>query len=132
MKKKLIFFTIVSFVILFGNIAFANLVELDLNIVNQVNNNEIEKEDKIYNIEDEKQDYVELNSDKNETKIEDNTSKINISGTKIIGEGIYRIATAIDNSVVVDIAGASKDNQANANLWEYKNEIQQKFELEYD
>ena len=79
MKKKLIFFTIVSFVILFGNIAFANLVELDLNIVNQVNNNEIEKEDKIYNIEDEKQDYVELNSDKNETKIEDNTSKINIS-----------------------------------------------------
>ena len=75
---------------------------------------------------------MELNSDKNETKIEDNTSKINISGTKIIGEGIYRIATAIDNSVVVDIAGASKDNQANANLWEYKNEIQQKFELEYD
>ena len=45
MKKKLIFFTIVSFVILFGNIAFANLVELDLNIVNQVNNNEIEKEE---------------------------------------------------------------------------------------
>ena len=132
MKKKLIFLTIVIFVILFGNIAFANLVELDLNIVNQVNNNEIEKEDKIYNNEDEQQDYAELNSDKNEIKIENNTSKINISGTKTIEEGIYRIATAIDNNIVVDIAGASKDNQANANLWEYKNEIQQKFKLEYD
>ena len=55
-----------------------------------------------------------------------------LEGSKTIENGEYKIATALDKNMVVDIAGASKENQANANLWEYKGEIQQKFKIQYD
>ena len=55
-----------------------------------------------------------------------------IIGKKTINDGIYRIAIALDTNSVIDIAGASTNNQANANIWQYKGQIQQKFKIEYD
>lgn len=55
-----------------------------------------------------------------------------LEASKTIENGEYKIAAALNNQMVVDIAGASKENQANANLWEYKGQIQQKFKIKYD
>ena len=55
-----------------------------------------------------------------------------LEGTKTVDNGEYTIASSINRNMVVDISGASKDNQANVHLWTYKGEIQQKFRFEYD
>ena len=48
-----------------------------------------------------------------------------------VPDGYYRLASAVDNSKGLDIAGASTDNGANAHLWTYGGGSNQKFELKY-
>lgn len=55
-----------------------------------------------------------------------------LDGSKTIDNGEYTITTILDKNKVIDISGASRDNQANVHIWTYKGEIQQKFKLEYD
>ena len=107
MKRKSIFWVIILAIILLGNIVFANVAN--------TTENEISEEDL--------------------KTLTDNSQQLksaNITGSKTVEEGVYKIAISSNENIVVDISGASKDNQANANLWEYKGEIQQKFKLEYD
>ena len=48
-----------------------------------------------------------------------------------VPDGYYRLASAVDNSKGLDIAGVSTDNGANAHLWTYGDGSNQKFELKY-
>lgn len=48
-----------------------------------------------------------------------------------VPDGYYRLASAVDNSKGLDIAGVSTDNDANAHLWAYGGGSNQKFELKY-
>ena len=48
-----------------------------------------------------------------------------------VPDGYYRLASAVDNSKGLDIAGVSTDNGANAHLWTYGGGSNQKFELKY-
>ena len=48
-----------------------------------------------------------------------------------VPDGYYRLASAVDNSKGLDIAGVSTDNGANAHLWAYGDGSNQKFELKY-
>ena len=48
-----------------------------------------------------------------------------------VPDGYYRLASAVDNSKGLDIAGVSTDNGANAHLWTYGDSSNQKFELKY-
>ena len=48
-----------------------------------------------------------------------------------VPDGYYRLASAVDNSKGLDIAGVSTDNGANAHLWAYGGGSNQKFELKY-
>ena len=48
-----------------------------------------------------------------------------------VPDGYYRLASAVDNSKGLDIAGVSTDNGANAHLWAYGGGNNQKFELKY-
>lgn len=48
-----------------------------------------------------------------------------------VPDGYYRLASAVDNSKGLDIAGVSADNGANAHLWAYGGGSNQKFELKY-
>lgn len=48
-----------------------------------------------------------------------------------LSNGMFKIATALNNVQVLDIASASKDGGANVHLWQYVNANQQKFNLTY-
>ena len=53
-------------------------------------------------------------------------------GEKVLPEGTYRIALAENDKYGLDISGASKDNKGNVQLYEYKNKIQQRFNVVYN
>ena len=94
---------------------------IDSNIINNISNETVDSKNSL--------DQSNANSN---IELKSSNSNVESIETKSIEEGVYRIATSTNSNIVVDISGASKDNQANANLWEYKGEIQQKFKLEYD
>ena len=48
------------------------------------------------------------------------------------GNGVYTISTALNNNKVLDISQASHADGANVQIWENKNENQQKFQLKYN
>ncbi len=50
---------------------------------------------------------------------------------KTIEDGVYEIKSAINNKYVLDVLGASKDNGANVQLYEYSNVEQKKFKVTY-
>ena len=54
-----------------------------------------------------------------------------ISGTQTIADGTYAIKTAIDNKYGLDVIQASARNSANIQLFQYKKQSQQKFNIEY-
>ena len=58
-------------------------------------------------------------------------SGIEVKGTKTLEDGIYVIRSAINNKFVLDVNGASKDNGANVQLYEYSNDDQKKFKVTY-
>ena len=49
-----------------------------------------------------------------------------------IEDGIYAIKTVIDDKYGLDVSQASKQNQANIQLYEYRNVNQQKFKIKYE
>ena len=112
------------------------LVILVINVKVSANNslNNVVDSNVIVDNSNETKETILDNSDKQEANIISEPKSTNIKTKSIekksIEEGIYRIAIATNNNFGVDISGASKDNQANANLWEYKGEIQQKFKVE--
>lgn len=53
-------------------------------------------------------------------------------GEKTLEEGTYRIVTAKDQNVGLDVASASKTDGGNIQLWKWDNVNQQKFNLVYD
>lgn len=48
------------------------------------------------------------------------------------GDGIYHIETALDNDKVLDVGGASYENGANIQLWNYSKSQQKRFEIKYN
>ena len=80
---------------------------------------------------------------KNESNIEVNTKndsnsqkfkleKIEVlKGEKTISDGTYEIRSVSDKRYALDIDGASKNNGANVQLYEYVKQNQQKFKVKY-
>ncbi len=58
--------------------------------------------------------------------------KITNKSERAIEEGNYRIAVGTKNSVGLDISGGSTENEANVQLWQYDESIQQKFIVTYE
>ena len=52
-------------------------------------------------------------------------------GKQTIEDGIYNIATSLNNNYVLDISGGSTSNSANLQIWKNLNVDQQKFLVEY-
>ena len=52
-------------------------------------------------------------------------------GQQTIEDGMYKIVTGVSNSSVLDIAGGSKENNANLQIWHDDNVNQQKFQVTY-
>ena len=59
------------------------------------------------------------------------TTETEIKGTKTIEDGTYMIKSSIDSKFMLDINGASKDNGANVQLYEYSDVAQKKFKVTY-
>ena len=55
-----------------------------------------------------------------------------ITGTKTIDDGIYKISSALDSTKVIDISGASKLAGANVQVWKDKSISSQEFYISYD
>ena len=58
-------------------------------------------------------------------------SNINNNNRQIIEDGVYTIASQINNNYVLDVAQSSKENCANVRIWENANVKNQKFKIEY-
>ena len=72
------------------------------------------------------------NNNNNNNTSNNNTSKPVIpTGTKTIEDGTYMIRSAIDTKFMLDINGASKNNGANVQLYEYSNVPQKKYKVKY-
>ena len=72
------------------------------------------------------------NNNNNNNTSNNNTSKPVIpTGTKTIEDGTYMIKSAIDTKFMLDINGASKNNGANVQLYEYSNVPQKKYKVKY-
>ncbi len=54
-----------------------------------------------------------------------------IKGEKTIPDGMYKIKSAINQKMVLDISGGSKADFANVQIWEDSNVKQQKFHIKY-
>ena len=71
-------------------------------------------------------------------KTEDKSQKFNfkkistVKGNKTIEDGYYFIATALDESKVLDVSAASKLSGANVQIWGNEGVAQQKFYIKYD
>ena len=72
---------------------------------------------------------IEVNNKKQTFNLKKITT---IKGNKTINDGYYIIATALDESKVVDISVASKLSGANAQIWQNESVAQQKFYIKYD
>lgn len=57
--------------------------------------------------------------------------KISDQSEITINDGNYRIAYGSNNNYGLDVAGGSKDNKANVQLWKWDNVEQQRFEIKY-
>lgn len=55
-----------------------------------------------------------------------------VKGTQTIKDGTYKITTALNSGMALDISAASKATGANVQIWEYVNVPQQKFSVKYD
>ena len=55
----------------------------------------------------------------------------NYKGTKTIEDGIYAIRSSINQKYVLDVNGASKENGANVQLYEYSADNQKRFKVKY-
>ena len=55
----------------------------------------------------------------------------NVKKEKVLEDGIYEIRSAINDKYMLDVLGASKDNGANVQLYEYSNVAQKKFKITY-
>ena len=69
------------------------------------------------------------NNDNNNNNNNDNNNNNNY--TKTIEDGMYTIASALDNNYVLDIEGASADQCANVLLYQKNNSNNQKFNVKY-
>ena len=58
-------------------------------------------------------------------------AKDEIKGTKTIEDGVYVIRSAINTRYVLDVNGASKENGANVQLYEYSADNQKRFKVTY-
>lgn len=56
----------------------------------------------------------------------------NITGNKVLEDGIYKISSALNSKKVLDISGGSHNNGANLQLWNSDNVQQQKFQITYN
>ena len=69
------------------------------------------------------------------TSTENNNSKTEtiptVKGTKTIEDGVYAIRSAINTRYVLDVNGASKENGANVQLYEYSADNQKRFKVTY-
>ena len=57
--------------------------------------------------------------------------KKSYAASKVVDDGTYYIVSAIDSNYVLDIAAASKNDRANAQIWQRANASQQRFKIEY-
>jgi len=53
------------------------------------------------------------------------------TGKKTIEDGIYQIKSALDEKYVLEVAGSSKANDGNIQIWQNSNSLNQKFDLKY-
>ena len=58
-------------------------------------------------------------------------SEEKVYGTPVIEDGIYTISSSLSKNKVLDIAGASYENEANLQLWNKNNTNAQKFKITY-
>ena len=76
---------------------------------------------------------IEVNQKNSSNNQEFKFKKITtIKGTQTIKDGYYMIATAIDQSKVLDISAASRISGGNVQIWKNENVAQQKFYVKYD
>lgn len=54
-----------------------------------------------------------------------------LKGEQVIPDGIYKIATKLNTSMVLDVAGGSYSNSANVQIWKNDDVQQKKYELTY-
>ena len=72
---------------------------------------------------------IEVNNQKQSFNLKKITT---IKGNRTINDGYYIIATALDESKVIDISSASKLSGANVQIWQNEIVAQQKFYIKYD
>ena len=83
----------------------------------------------VANYKDTNGSNIEVNSKKQTF----NLKKITVPrGIQTIKDGYYIIATAIDESKVLDVSAASKFSGANIQIWQNEGVAQQKFYIKYD
>lgn len=71
----------------------------------------------------------ELIETKNEIPLIENNITASNSNEKELETGFYQISTAVDGGKVLDIDSASKNNQANVQIWQNNGVRQQKFKV---
>ena len=57
------------------------------------------------------------------------TSRRNLTSTRTIEDGIYKIETVLNNKPAFDITDGAKEDKAKIQLWDYLNADQQKFKI---
>ncbi len=72
---------------------------------------------------------IEVNTSKQTFKFKKITT---VTGSNIINDGYYTIATALDESKVLDISSASKLSGANVQIWKSEGTTQQKFYIKHE
>ena len=53
------------------------------------------------------------------------------TGERTLSDGIYRISTALNNNMFVDVNGGRKDDRTNIQLWSSNSSLAQKFMIKY-
>ena len=64
-------------------------------------------------------------------KLEDNTLNASVKVTNVVDDGIYTIASRLDESFVIDISGGSTSDCANVQLYKDNASLAQQFRIEY-
>ncbi len=59
------------------------------------------------------------------------SSEATENGNSKIEDGTYVIKSALNENMVLDVAGGSKSNGANVQLWQYNGVLNQKFDIKY-
>lgn len=136
MKKKKILFTSLIVLILIGSTVMAeeianNTISENELQANNITENNLDNENTVENenvVNDETNEEIDTeNKIENEISLQSNTE----DGEDNIKEGTYRIVSALNPFIGLDIKSGSTANKANVHVYNYTGVTQAQFELEY-